>query len=150
MPAASTAQTVVTEAGHNRRRSLPADRYSTSPPVLGGCTCQQMCQGNSISCWVLQGAASKRYDACLCTLTEFQGTTQVVCYMHVLAYTEFQGTTQEVCCMHVHAYRVPGHDASQVGADGVEAVLLDVAVLVHDEVGCVTLQGRDSGIHRVL
>ena len=46
--------------------------------------------------------------------------------------------------MHVQAYRVPGHDASQVGADGVEAILLNLAVLVHDEVGCVTLQGRDS------
>ena len=51
---------------------------------------------------------------------------------------------QEVWCMHAHAYRVPGHDASQVGADGVEAVLLDLGVLVHDEVGCVTLQGTSS------
>ena len=46
--------------------------------------------------------------------------------------------------MHVQTYRVPGHDASQVGADSVEAVLLDLAVLVHDEVGCVTLQDTGS------
>ena len=46
--------------------------------------------------------------------------------------------------MPVHAYRVPGHHASQVGADGVEAVLLNLAVLVHDEVGCITLHGTGS------
>ena len=46
--------------------------------------------------------------------------------------------------MHVHAYRVPRHHASQVGADGVEAVLLNLAVLVHDEVGCVALQCTGS------
>ena len=46
--------------------------------------------------------------------------------------------------MHVCAYGVPGHDASQVGADGVEAVLLDLAVLVHDQVGRIALQGTGT------
>ena len=50
--------------------------------------------------------------------------------------------------MHVHAYRVPGHDASQVCADGVEAILFDLAVLIYNEVGCVTLQGTGSVFSR--
>lgn len=35
---------------------------------------------------------------------------------------------------------VPGDDATQVGAHGVEAVVLDALVLLHDQVGGVTLE----------
>ena len=34
---------------------------------------------------------------------------------------------------------VPGHDAAEVGAHGVEAVVLDGAVILDDDVGGVTL-----------
>ena len=34
---------------------------------------------------------------------------------------------------------VPGHDAAEVGAHGVEAVVLDAAVILDDDVGGVTL-----------
>jgi hypothetical protein len=35
---------------------------------------------------------------------------------------------------------VPGHDAAKVGAHGVEAVVLDGAVILNDDVGGVTLR----------
>ena len=50
---------------------------------------------------------------------------------------------------------VPGHDAAKVGAHGVEAVVLDGAVILDDDVGGVTLRwskgrGRLEGQRRVL
>lgn len=40
------------------------------------------------------------------------------------------------------AHRVPRHDAAQVRADGVDAVVLDLAVLGHHQVGGVALLSR--------
>ncbi len=44
------------------------------------------------------------------------------------------------------AHRNPWHDAAQVGADSVQAVLLNCAISSHNQVGGVTLQTALVGV----
>lgn len=42
----------------------------------------------------------------------------------------------------LHTYRNPGHNTSEMGTDGVDAEVLEVALIIHNEVGWLRLCGQ--------